>query len=197
MPDKEFCIWCGRNKEEVNKLMQGPAMTICDACISRLSGRLSSEEASLKQQVREEIDKAVQDSFQRMVANLDLGPLQEKYQKLVQVTFKEEPGSPTFQEVFTEFKKGVESEVERDDYQTRYDLAIAYHEMGLSEDAFREMVQSLSGALARNDFDRAGEIMSALLYFHQDSARVIRALHRTLSSSGLDKSREPEKGVYR
>jgi thioredoxin-like negative regulator of GroEL len=87
--------------------------------------------------------------------------------------------------VFNEFKKGVEAELANDDYQTRYDLAIAYHEMGLAEDAFREMINSMRGALRQKDYVRAGEIMSALLYFHDDSASAIRGMHKVISEVGV------------
>ncbi|MEM6730783.1 MAG: tetratricopeptide repeat protein, partial [Myxococcota bacterium] len=43
-----------------------------------------------------------------------------------------------FQDVFEEFKKGVAEVVEEGDYQTHYDLGIAYKEMGLYGDAIRE-----------------------------------------------------------
>ncbi len=133
--------------------------------------------------MKQEIDSQVQESFKKMVSQLKLGPLQDKYQRLVRVKFREDAGSPSFQEVFEEFKKGVKAEVREDDYQCRYDLAIAYHEMGLIEDAFREMLSSLGAALNSKDFDRASEIMSALLYFHDDSARVIKGIHRVLTET--------------
>jgi tetratricopeptide (TPR) repeat protein len=42
------------------------------------------------------------------------------------------------EEVFQKFKEGVEKQVAADDSQTHYDLAVAYKEMGLIEDAIRE-----------------------------------------------------------
>ena len=44
-----------------------------------------------------------------------------------------------FAEVFSAFKKGIEEQVEEGDADTHYDLAIAYKEMGLHEDAVREL----------------------------------------------------------
>jgi len=44
-----------------------------------------------------------------------------------------------FAEVFSAFKKGIQEQVEEGDADTRYDLAIAYREMGLHEDAVREL----------------------------------------------------------
>jgi tetratricopeptide (TPR) repeat protein len=41
-------------------------------------------------------------------------------------------------EIFTEFKKGLESELEDEDSETHYNLGIAYKEMGLIDDAIQE-----------------------------------------------------------
>jgi tetratricopeptide (TPR) repeat protein len=41
-------------------------------------------------------------------------------------------------EVFSQFKAGVEKQVSRSDYATHYDLGVAYREMGLLEDAIAE-----------------------------------------------------------
>lgn len=44
-----------------------------------------------------------------------------------------------FAEVFSAFKKGIQAQVDEGDADTHYDLAIAYKEMGLNEDAVREL----------------------------------------------------------
>lgn len=41
-------------------------------------------------------------------------------------------------EIFSEFKKGLEKELEEEDHETHYNLGIAYKEMGLLDDAIRE-----------------------------------------------------------
>lgn len=46
-------------------------------------------------------------------------------------------------EVFREFKKGLEKEVEEADYETHYNLGIAYKELGLIDDAIREFQISI------------------------------------------------------
>jgi len=46
-------------------------------------------------------------------------------------------------EVFREFKKGLEKEVEEEDYETHYNLGIAYKELGLIDDAIREFQISM------------------------------------------------------
>ncbi len=40
--------------------------------------------------------------------------------------------------IFDEFKKGLEKELKEEDYETHYNLGIAYKEMGLIDDAIRE-----------------------------------------------------------
>lgn len=51
---------------------------------------------------------------------------------------EETPDGPSFDEIFSEFKKGVEREIGEDDTQAHYDLGIAYKEMGLLNDAIQE-----------------------------------------------------------
>ncbi len=45
-------------------------------------------------------------------------------------------------DIFEEFKKGLEKELEEEDYETHYNLGIAYKEMGLIDDAIKEFQTS-------------------------------------------------------
>jgi tetratricopeptide (TPR) repeat protein len=45
-------------------------------------------------------------------------------------------------DIFNEFKKGLEKELEAEDYETHYNLGIAYKELGLIDDAIREFQTS-------------------------------------------------------
>lgn len=45
-------------------------------------------------------------------------------------------------DIFEEFKKGIEKQVEPEDIETHYNLGIAYKEMGLTDDAIREFQTS-------------------------------------------------------
>jgi tetratricopeptide (TPR) repeat protein len=45
-------------------------------------------------------------------------------------------------DIFNEFKKGLDQELEEEDYETHYNLGIAYKEMGLIDDAIREFQSS-------------------------------------------------------
>ena len=44
----------------------------------------------------------------------------------------------SFEDIFAAFKKGVEQQVDSDDYETHYNLGIAYKEMGLVDEAIGE-----------------------------------------------------------
>lgn len=52
-------------------------------------------------------------------------------------------------EVFSEFKKGLEKVVKPEDAETHYDLGIAYKEMGLLDDAIGEMMVAQKGCLGK------------------------------------------------
>ena len=48
-----------------------------------------------------------------------------------------------FDSVFSEFKKGVDAQIDHDDTEAHYDLGIAYKEMGLMDDAIEEFKKSM------------------------------------------------------
>jgi tetratricopeptide (TPR) repeat protein len=56
-----------------------------------------------------------------------------------------------FGSIFSDFKKGVSATLEAGDYETRYDLGIAYREMGLYEDALGEFRVCLNSDARRFD----------------------------------------------
>ncbi len=57
-------------------------------------------------------------------------------------------------EIFKEFKKGVEEKIGQEDYETRYQLGIAYKEMGLIDEAIHEFL--ISSKHPAKFFDSAG-----------------------------------------
>ena len=54
-----------------------------------------------------------------------------------------------FQTMLAAFKKGVEANVEEEDFQSHYDLGVAYKEMGLLDEAIAEFQKALRGADGR------------------------------------------------
>ena len=100
------------------------------------------------------------------------------------VKFQEGPNSPKFEDVFDEFKRGVSQVIAPDDYQTRYDLGIAYHEMGLEDDSFRELFQSLRHALKSKHWQKAEQIMSVILFVGFEPKKVVDALTELFKERG-------------
>src|SRR5205085_12477639 len=70
------------------------------------------------------------------------------------VSLSEEEQS--LEEIFKEFKKGVEQQLDSEDYDTHYNLGIAYKEMGLIDEAIGEF------QLASKDPKRSVECASML-----------------------------------
>ncbi|UCF29993.1 MAG: tetratricopeptide repeat protein [bacterium] len=52
---------------------------------------------------------------------------------------KPQEGPVTFEEIFAQFKKGIEETLGEQEYETHYNLGIAYKDMGLVDDAIREL----------------------------------------------------------
>ncbi len=181
---KQVCAFCGRAKGQVKGLFRGPELLICNECIEDYNSRLHQGEVGTSRELREELEQTVADSFRKMVGNLDLGPLHDKYQLLMKVKFKEEPGGPTFEKVFDEFKRGVEQVITADDYQTHYDLGIAYHEMGLKDDAFRELIQSMRYSLRLKNWEKAIEVLSVIFYIGSDPKQVIAMVSEIFQERG-------------
>jgi len=184
---KNVCAFCGRGIGEVKELFTGPMLHICNECIDDYNARLHKSDTESAARFKEEIDRVVSEAFRHIVANLDLGELHDKYQLLMKVKFKEGPGAPKFQEVFDEFKRGVDQVIARDDYQSRYDLGIAYHEMGLQSDAFRELSDSIRFALRHRDFKKAEEILSVILFMGFEPKAVFEMLAALFQEGGLEK----------
>jgi tetratricopeptide (TPR) repeat protein len=61
-----------------------------------------------------------------------------------------------FDEVFRDFKKGIQQQIGEEDADAHYDLAIAYKEMGLLEDALREL------AIVQRQGSRPAETLSLM-----------------------------------
>lgn len=65
-------------------------------------------------------------------------------------------GEASLEEIFREFKKGVEQQLSAEDYETHFNLGIAYKEMGLTDEGIGEF------QLASKDPNRAVECCSML-----------------------------------
>jgi tetratricopeptide (TPR) repeat protein len=94
---------------------------------------------------------AEEDTFFDLAAELESELVEEAGE---QVSLSEEEQS--LEEIFKEFKKGVEQQLDSEDYDTHYNLGIAYKEMGLIDEAIGEF------QLASKDPKRAVECASML-----------------------------------
>jgi tetratricopeptide (TPR) repeat protein len=100
--------------------------------------------------IHEENLFADEDDFFDLAAELE-SELEEEGDN---VSLNEEEQS--LEEIFKEFKKGVEQQLDSEDYDTHYNLGIAYKEMGLIDEAIGEF------QLASKDPKRAVECASML-----------------------------------
>jgi tetratricopeptide (TPR) repeat protein len=93
---------------------------------------------------------AEEDDFFDLAAELE----EELEQEEATVSLSDEEQS--LEEIFREFKKGVEQQLDSEDYDTHYNLGIAYKEMGLIDEAIGEF------QLASKDPKRTIECCSML-----------------------------------
>jgi pilus assembly protein FimV len=100
--------------------------------------------------VQEENLFADEDNFFDLAAELESELAEEEES----ISLSEEEQS--LEEIFKEFKKGVEQQLDSEDYDTHYNLGIAYKEMGLIDEAIGEF------QLASKDPKRAVECASML-----------------------------------
>ncbi|HET8542664.1 MAG TPA: tetratricopeptide repeat protein, partial [Anaeromyxobacter sp.] len=90
------------------------------------------------------------------------------------------------EDVFAQFKKGVEQTVKREDSATHYDLGIAYKEMGLLDDAIHEFEVALGGNDRRREVDCLSMI-GLCRAAKGDAPGAVEAFRRALSSDHLTK----------
>jgi tetratricopeptide (TPR) repeat protein len=98
----------------------------------------------------------------------------------------EEEFQYSVEDVFNQFKKGVEQTVKREDSATHYDLGIAYKEMGLLDDAVHEFEIALEGNDRRKEVDCLS--MIGLCRMAKGEPReAVAAYRRALGSDHLTK----------
>jgi len=91
-------------------------------------------------------------------------------------------GEASLEDIFREFKRGVEQQLSAEDYETHFNLGIAYKEMGLTDEAIGEF------QLASKDPGRAVECCSMLgLCFLEKGMPplAIKWYQRGLETSGI------------
>jgi tetratricopeptide (TPR) repeat protein len=92
----------------------------------------------------------------------------------------EEESAQAFEQVLNTFKERISEEVAQDDYRTHYDLAIAYKEMGLVDEAIREFQVAASS----RELHRDACTMVAVCYREQSQHdKATRWYRQALESS--------------
>ncbi len=102
----------------------------------------------------------------------DVAPISDQYQVSVD-------------EVFSEFKKGLEKVVKPEDVDTHYDLGVAYKEMGLMDDAIAEFDVARKGCLGTEREIDCVSMVGLLHMAKEDFGSAIDAFSMALASSAV------------
>ncbi|MFL5482683.1 MAG: tetratricopeptide repeat protein [Gemmatimonadaceae bacterium] len=88
-----------------------------------------------------------------------------------------------FTDMLEKFKAGVAANVDDEDFDSHYDLGIAYKEMGLIDEAIAEFQKALRGATHRI---RAYEALGQCFIDRNDNETAITVLGRALREQGME-----------
>lgn len=92
-------------------------------------------------------------------------------------------GPVSFEEIFSQFKKGIEETLGDEEYETHYNLGIAYKDMGLYDDAIREFESGTKDpALAQDSFS----LMATCYVDKKEYELAIKAIGQALEISTED-----------
>jgi tetratricopeptide (TPR) repeat protein len=95
-----------------------------------------------------------------------------------------------FHEILEQFKRGIDENLESDDYQSHYDLGVAFKEMGLLDEAIGEFQKALRASEGRL---RTSEALG-MAFFEKGQFAVCESVLRR-AVEGLDGSDEAKIGV--
>jgi len=88
-----------------------------------------------------------------------------------------------FTDMLEKFKAGVAANVDEEDYDSHYDLGVAYKEMGLIDEAVAEFQKALRGATQRI---RAYEALGQCFIDRNEHDVAITVLGRALREPGME-----------
>lgn len=86
-----------------------------------------------------------------------------------------------FQEMLHQFKRGIDENIDADDFQAHYDLGVAFKEMGLLDEAISEFQKALRGPEGRL---KTSEALGSAFYEKGQFAIAEAILNRAVESSG-------------
>ena len=93
-----------------------------------------------------------------------------------------------FHEILEQFKRGIDENLESDDYQSHYDLGVAFKEMGLLDEAIAEFQKALRAPDGRL---RTSEALG-MAFFEKGQFAVAESVLRR----AIDGVAEGDEGVY-
>jgi tetratricopeptide (TPR) repeat protein len=96
---------------------------------------------------------------------------------------RQEGEQADFTDMLEKFKAGVAANVDEEDFDSHYDLGVAYREMGLIDEAIAEFQKALRGATQRL---RAYEALGQCFIDRNDYDAAITVLGRALREPGME-----------
>ena len=112
----------------------------------------------------------------------DRGP--KSYRMIAEEDHNREEGEQAdFTDMLEKFKAGVAANVDDEDFDSHYDLGIAYKEMGLIDEAIAEFQKALRGATHRI---RAYEALGQCFIDRNDFETAVTVLGRALREPGME-----------
>jgi tetratricopeptide (TPR) repeat protein len=103
---------------------------------------------------------------------------------------KDQDEQREFHEILEQFKRGIDEALETDDYQSHYDLGVAFKEMGLIDEAIAEFQKALRASEGRL---RTSEALG-MAFFEKGQYAVCESVLRR-AVEGLDGSDEAKIGL--
>jgi tetratricopeptide (TPR) repeat protein len=86
-----------------------------------------------------------------------------------------------FQQMLSQFKRGIDENIDADDYQAHYDLGVAFKEMGLLDEAISEFQKSLRAPEGRL---KTSEALGSAFFEKGQFAIAEAILRRAVESLG-------------
>jgi tetratricopeptide (TPR) repeat protein len=99
---------------------------------------------------------------------------------------KDQDEQREFHEILEQFKRGIDENLDSDDYQSHYDLGVAFKEMGLLDEAIAEFQKALRSSEGRL---RTSEALGMAFYEKGQYAVCESVLQRAVELEGTDEAK--------
>ena len=131
-----------------------------------------------------ELESAIEDQFLDLQA--EFGADLDMFADNTELTDKQAKEQiKSVDELFQEFKQGVEEQIDKEDYETHYNLGIAYKEMGLAHEAVEEF------AKASHDDHRYLDCCFMISTVYEETGDIDKAIEWL--DSGAERARETDR----